>query len=85
MCKARRMADKTDLKDWVQDALKELGPAGVVDVSRWVWEHHEPNLRASGSLFYTWQYDIRWAAQVLRNEGRLAPVGRGRAALWRFA
>ena len=79
------VSDKSDLKVWVEDAIKDLGPSSVVDVSRWVWDKHEQDLRESGSLFYTWQYDLRWAAQVLRNEGRLAPVGRGRSAVWRFA
>ncbi len=68
----RSVAEKTDLKEWVEEALRELGPAKVVEVSRWVWEHREAELRASGSLFYTWQYDLRWAAQALRDEGRLA-------------
>ncbi|SDW39046.1 hypothetical protein SAMN05444006_10397 [Allgaiera indica] len=30
----------------------------------------------SGDLFYTWQYDMRWAAQNLRGAGKLVLSGR---------
>ncbi len=66
------MATRADLQDWVLEALKELRrPAAVVDVCKVVWRRHEMGLRASGDLFYTWQYDIRWAAQKLRDAGKL--------------
>jgi len=75
------MADKNILREWVLEALTQLGGKGtVVDVSKVIWQIHEPDLRSSGDLFYTWQYDIRWAAQSLRDEGRLrATKPRGRA------
>ncbi len=73
------MAVKRDLRDWIMQALSDLGGQGsVVDVCRHVWEHHEAELRASGDLFFTWQYDVRWAAQSLRDEGLLWPSNRGR-------
>ena len=54
------MATKHDLRDWVLEAPTDLeGSGSVTDVSRVVWEHHEQELRASGDLFHTWQYDIR--------------------------
>jgi hypothetical protein len=66
------MATKQDLMPWVLEALRELGGSGtVVQVCRVVWQRHEPDLRNSGDLFYTWQYDIRWAAQKLRDSGQL--------------
>ncbi len=69
------MATRADLQDWVLEALKELRrAASVVDVCKVVWRRHEMDLRASGDLFYTWQYDIRWAAQKLRDAGRLRPA-----------
>ena len=79
------MATKHDLQDWVIEALEELGGSGhVVDVSKVVWRRHEPDLRASGDLFYTWQYDIRWAAQVLRDDGRLRTMAGRRNAPWQL-
>lgn len=78
------MATKADLKHWVVEALERLGGSGtVVQVTREVWQRHEHDLRASGDLFYTWQYDIRWAAQQLRNTGVLRPAhGRRPGTPW---
>jgi hypothetical protein len=45
-----------------------------------VWEHHEADLRASGDLFYSWQYNLRWGATKLRQDRLLAakpPRSRG--------
>lgn len=51
-----------------------------------VWRRHELDLRNSGSLFYTWQYDIRWAAQKLRDTGRLKPIAQRRPGVpWELA
>jgi hypothetical protein len=81
-----RVATKSDLKEWTIEALQELGGRGfVVDVCRVVWRRHESDLWASGDLFFTWQYDIRWAAQRLRAEGRLAAAeGPRRHVPWRL-
>jgi hypothetical protein len=65
------MATKYDLEQWVEDALRSLGGSAMLaDVAREIWNRHEAELRASGDLFYTWQYDMRWAAQRLRDAGR---------------
>jgi hypothetical protein len=70
----------------VLEALNQLGGSGsVVEVSRVVWQIHEPDLRSSGDLFYTWQYDIRWAAQVLRDEMQLEGVEGKRGEPWTLA
>lgn len=66
------MSSRSDLPGWVADALDELGgSAPVVEVAKAIWKKHEGDLRASGNLFYTWQYDMRWAAQQLQMDGRL--------------
>ena len=63
------------LDGWVVDALASLGGrARIVDICNWVWDHHERDFRSSGELFYTWQYDIRWAADRLRRERKLRLV-----------
>ena len=54
-------------------------------VCKYVWEKYRVELEASGDLFYTWQYDIRWAAQALRDSkvmhaDELSPRG-----VWRLA
>lgn len=80
------MATKADLVDWTLEDLQALGGAGTpVQVSREVWRQHESDLRNSGDLFYTWQYDIRWAAQRLRNDGVLAKAPKGSNLPWVIA
>ena len=73
------------LMPWVVEALRELGGKGsVVDVSKVVWRRHETDLERLGDLFYTWQYDLRWAAQRLRATGVLRPATT-RNAPWEIA
>ena len=61
------MASRVELQDWVIAALKSHGgAASIVQVAKHIWAHHEAELRASGDLFYTWQYDMRWACTRLR-------------------
>ncbi|WP_206054801.1 hypothetical protein [Nitrosococcus wardiae] len=66
------MATKEDLPDWVEAALKHQGgSARLVDIAKYIWEHHESELRVSGDLFYKRQYDMRWAANQLRRTGKM--------------
>jgi hypothetical protein len=66
------MTDRTDLDEWVLDAVRETGGvATVLEVAKAIWAARENDLRNSGDLFYTWQYDMRWAADRLRKAGRL--------------
>lgn len=68
------MATKAGLTAWVLEALHALGGSGTVtQVCKFIWDHHRDELELSGDLLYTWQYDVRWAAQILRNDGVLAP------------
>src|SRR5688572_706536 len=53
------MATKHDLVDWLMEALEASdGQGSIAELCREVWQRHEPDLRISGDLFYTWQYDI---------------------------
>jgi hypothetical protein len=80
------MADKTDLVEWLAAALRANGgSASIIQVCKWVWEHHESDLRGAGDLFYTWQYDIRWAAHRLRKEGRMRSESASPKGLWKLA
>lgn len=77
------MATKRDLDDWVIEVVTAAGgSARPIDVAREVWARHEQELRASGDLFYSWQYDLRWAAQRLRDAGRLKPKHGERRGTW---
>lgn len=77
---------KGDLAAWVLEAVESLGGGGtVVEVSREIWRLHETDLRDAGDLFFTWQYDIRWAAQLLRDEGKLMPADQAPRGVWALA
>ena len=75
------MAKKENLREWLIEALEaNKGSASIVDVCKYIWVHYEKELRMSGDLFFTWQYDVRWAAAQLRyggimREARLSPKG----------
>jgi hypothetical protein len=63
------VADKEDLVNWLLEALMSLGGrGGIAEIARHIWDHHEHDLRSSGDLFFTWQYDLRWAANKLRRQ-----------------
>ena len=68
------MVTREGLEDWIVEALNRYkGRASIVQVCKYVWRAHEKELRDSGDLFFTWQYDIRWAATRLRKKGVLKP------------
>jgi hypothetical protein len=76
-------ASKHDLADWLYEALSDNSGRGtIVDVCRHIWKHHEAELRAAGDLFFTWQYDVRWAANELRSTGKMKPVDLSPRGVW---
>ena len=80
------MSKRDVLLDWVVQALRARGGASnVLGVARHIWAHHEPELRESGDMFYTWQYDIRWAAKRLRDQGRLKAVEDSKPLPWELS
>lgn len=74
------------MKQWIIECLQEYdGSAWPREVSKYVWDNYEQELKDAGGILYTWQYDIRWAAQQLRNEGVLKPVFNRRDLPWELA
>jgi len=77
---------RDDLKQLVLDAISASGgSASIVDVAKHIWQDHEPDLKASGDLLYTWQYDMRGAATRLRDEGKLASADGSPKGIWELA
>ncbi|MDY4299416.1 hypothetical protein SO486_05330 [Pseudomonas salmasensis] len=69
------MATRENMKKWVVEALTSVGgTAWPKDVAKYVWDNYEIEIRGSGSLLYTWQYDARWAATAMRKAGVLKAV-----------
>ena len=67
--------DRSDLPKLLHEALVSLGGnATPIVVFRYFWEKHELILKKSGDIYYTWNYDIRWAATELRKKGIMKPV-----------
>jgi hypothetical protein len=80
------LAKREDLEEWVYEALRRHGgEASLLDVAKYIWNEHEDDLRASGNLFYSWQYDMRWAAQRLRDKGKLVSADLGPRGIWAIA
>lgn len=76
---------KERLGEWIVEALQDYGgSAALVDVCRHVWEHHEAELAASGALFYTWHYDIRWAATQLRTAREMRAASQSPRGVWQL-
>jgi len=77
------LASRQELEGWVYDALcHHGGKASPLDVAKYIWDEHEGELRASGNLFYSWQYDMRWAAQKLRDRGKLVSADLAPRGFW---
>lgn len=68
---------------WVEEALRELGGSGsILEICKCVWADHGEEISASGDMFYKWQYEIRWAGDLLRKQGRLRPAKQSPRGVW---
>ena len=74
------------MKLWIISCLKLRGGKCLPDdVAKYVWENYETELRNSRDILYTWQYDLRKAAQQLRDEGILKAVNGRNDLPWELA
>jgi hypothetical protein len=65
-------AFRDNIELWVREAVTEAGgDASVLETAKYIWARHEGEIRSSGDHFYSWQYDMRWAAQRLRDRNIL--------------
>lgn len=77
------MITRINLSEWTTDALKFYGgSASIVQVCQYVWKNYADQLREAGDLFFTWQYDIRWAATVLRKKGIIRAANLSQQGIW---
>lgn len=80
------MANKGDLQSWVRDALNSLGgSAPLIEVAKQIWKNHEIELRGSNDLFFSWQYDMRWAANRLRRTGVMKSAESSPSGIWELS
>jgi len=79
------MTTRQDLQHWVFTALKDSGgSAKILQVAKHIWENHEPELLAAGDLFFTWQYDMRWACTKLRERKIVQPAEVSERGEWKL-
>ncbi|MFN4143696.1 hypothetical protein [Aestuariivirga sp.] len=77
--------ERSDLVAIVESALKRLGGEGtIVEVAKEIWAKHKDDLEISGDVFFTWQYDMRWACQKLRNDKKAVIGGTKGRTSWRL-
>lgn len=61
-----------DLMPLILEALEGCGgTATIVEISRSIWDRYKHDLEASGDFFYVWQYELRWAGEMLAKQGRI--------------
>ena len=70
------------LKEYILEALELKGPQTPNQVSKWVWNNHSSDLRKSGDLLYSWQYDLRWAIQRLKGDDLAAIDSSHKPSIW---
>lgn len=79
------MATSEDLSKWIIEALRHYGgKATILNICKYVWSNYETELRASGDLFYTWQYRIRWEGTKLRKAGTLRSTETSKKGVWKL-
>lgn len=77
---------KSDLKECIKNALNHYDKkAKIPQICKFIWTNYESELRNSGNLFYTWQYDVRWAATELRREGTMKSKEEQTNGFWELA
>ena len=67
--------EKKDLPKILYSILTDLGgSANMLTVFKEFYRVYGPQIKEDNPLFYTWNYDIRWAATTLRKQGIMAPA-----------
>ncbi len=69
------MITRNALPSILYDILKQFGgSATMMDVFKKFWADNKHKLNEADDIFYTWNYDIRWAATQLRKQGKMKPA-----------
>ncbi len=77
------MSLREQMQPWVLEAVNALGGAGeILEVAKHVWATHEQELIDSGDAFFSWQCEMRWAADQLRKSSKLGFHKKGSRSVW---
>jgi hypothetical protein len=73
---------KKDFSEIIHEILKENRDSmNVLQISKEIWKKHSVRLYES-DIFYTWQYDFRWAGTELRKKGIMKPSSECSKGFW---
>src|SRR5437660_11929618 len=74
------------MTEWVIEALQKLGgKRKILAIAKLVLEEHEADIRADRELLHEWQYELRWAGDILRKNGTLKPASATSRGIWELA
>ncbi|OEF96361.1 hypothetical protein [Desulfuribacillus alkaliarsenatis] len=77
---------KDELPGKLIEVLKNLGGRGtILEICKKFWELYGKELNENDNLFYTWQYDIRWAATELRKSKIMKPKEISSKGVWELS
>ena len=63
------VSSKASLIEWSVEALNHFGGrAHHLDIAKWIWSKKRDELFEMGDLFYSWQYELRWAGTEMRGK-----------------
>lgn len=66
---------RKDLPNILYQIIYELGgSAEMIDIFKSFWSKYKNVLKETDDIFYTWNYDMRWAATQLRKDNRMKPA-----------
>lgn len=64
--------NRMDLAPFILEALEvNGGSATIPQIGRYVWETYRRELEGAGDFFYVWQYELRWAGDLLVRQKRI--------------
>lgn len=74
---------REDLPNLLYKTIESLGGAAeTMEIFRQFWKLYGDDLSEEDDLFYTWNYDIRWAATELRKFGRMKQAFQSPKGIW---
>lgn len=78
--------DRTVMATWTLEAIRHLGgKATILQMCKEVWENHSVQIVGADDFRYVWQFEVRWAADLLRRQGRLRCAKESLRWTWELA
>ncbi|MDD4815529.1 MAG: hypothetical protein PHQ62_00095 [Clostridia bacterium] len=66
---------RKDLPDILYNIIHQLGgKPNMMEIFKKFWKEYGSNFTTDDDIFYTWNYDIRWAATQLRKQRKMKPA-----------